>query len=135
MLKGVIMMSINPDMVSGVPVRACKQFAGVLVLVLTGCQTIGDNKIAAHEYLNFTPKTPDQRIMNEVKLRWEVREDVAPYCAQSLGIDREQANLTPPIACAIWHVQKKECVIITGNPTSNVVIGHEVRHCFEGQYH
>jgi hypothetical protein len=32
-------------------------------------------------------------------LRWEIRDDVAQYCAKSIGMGREQAYITPP-----WHV-------------------------------
>jgi hypothetical protein len=109
--------------------------AGASLLILTGCQTMGGGVIPAAEFEKFTPKTADKRIMKEVNLRWEVREDVAQYCAKSIGMGREQAYITPPVACAVWHVATKECVIITGKQTSHVALGHEVRHCFEGHFH
>lgn len=105
------------------------------MLCLTGCQTLGGGTIPAQEFEKFTPKSADKRVMNEVKLRWEVREDVAQYCAKSIGMGREQAFITPPVACAVWHVASKECVIITGTSTTHVALGHEVRHCFEGHFH
>jgi hypothetical protein len=92
--------------------------AGASLLILTGCQTMGGGVIPAAEFEKFTPKTADKRIMKEVNLRWEVREDVAQYCAKSIGMGREQAYITPPVACAVWHVATKECVIITGKQTS-----------------
>lgn len=115
--------------------RVCALLVPMLMVAFSGCKTMNDGGIPATEYDNFVPKAVDKRIMNLVKLRWEVRDDVTQYCAQSLGMGREQANLTPPVACAIWHVKNKECVIVTGNPTSHVALGHEVRHCFEGQFH
>lgn len=105
------------------------------MVVLTGCQTLGGSVIPAAEFDDFTPQTMDKRIMKEVKLRWELRDDVAQYCAKSIGMGREQAFITPPVACAVWHVAKKECVIVTGTQTSHVALGHEVRHCFEGHFH
>ncbi len=105
------------------------------LLVLAGCQTIGGGAIPTSELNKFTPKTADKRIMKEVNLRWEVREDVAQFCAKSIGMGHEQAYITPPVACAIWHVTTKECTIITGSQTSHVALGHEVRHCFEGHFH
>jgi hypothetical protein len=105
------------------------------MVLLAGCQTMGGGMIPAAEYEQFTPKTPDQRIMKEVKLRWELRDDVAQYCAKSIGMGREQSYITPPVACAVWHVAKRECVIVTGTQTSHVALGHEVRHCFEGHFH
>ena len=106
-----------------------------LMLTLSGCQVMGGGVIPASEYETFTPKSAEQRLMKEVKLRWEVREDVAQYCAQSIGMGREQAYITPPVACAVWHVASKECIIVTGTRTNHVALGHEVRHCFEGHFH
>jgi hypothetical protein len=106
-----------------------------LVMNLSGCQVMGGGVIPSSEYEIFTPKSAEQRIMKEVKLRWEVREDVAQFCAKSIGMGREQAYITPPVACAVWHVASKECVIVTGTRTNHVALGHEVRHCFEGHFH
>ena len=108
---------------------------GFLMVSLSGCQVMGGGIIPASEYETFTPKTADHRIMKEVKLRWEVREDVAQDCAKSIGMGREQAYITPPVACAVWHVASKECVIVTGTRTNHAALGHEVRHCFEGHFH
>jgi hypothetical protein len=106
-----------------------------LWVLMTGCQTMGGAIIPASEFEKFTPKTSDKRIMKEVNLRWEVREDVAQFCAKSIGMGREQAFITPPVACAVWHVASKECVIVTGTRTTHLALGHEVRHCFEGHFH
>lgn len=103
--------------------------------VLSGCQALGGGLIPASEYVDFIAKPPEMRQMNQVTLRWELRDDVAQYCSQSIGMQREQANLTPPLACAVWHVKSKECVIVTSRQTSHVALGHEVRHCFEGHFH
>jgi hypothetical protein len=115
--------------------RAFVTLALTVVALTTGCQSVGGGVIPAAEYALFTPKPLEQRVIQEVKLRWEVREDVAQYCAKTMGMGQEQAYMTPPVACAVWHVAKKECVIITGKETSHVALGHEVRHCFEGHFH
>jgi hypothetical protein len=104
------------------------------MILLSGCQSMG-GELPSSEYEKFTPKPVEKRIMKEVKLRWEIRDDVAQYCAKSIGMGREQAFITPPVACAVWHVQRQECVIVTGKETSHVALGHEVRHCFEGHFH
>lgn len=100
------------------------------VLLTAGCSTL-----PMEEYAQFTPAPVGQRIMNQVKISWEVRDDVADFCAKAKGMGKEQAFLTPPIACAIWHVPLKECTVVTGRHTSHVALGHEVRHCFEGHFH
>lgn len=109
--------------------------APLVMVLLTGCQTLGGGVLPASEFEKFTPLAIDKRVIKEVKLRWEVREDVAQYCAKSIGMGREQAYFTPPVACAVWHVASRECVIVTGNITTHVALGHEVRHCFEGHFH
>lgn len=103
--------------------------------LMAGHTAAGTPDIPSSEYENFTPLPTEKRIMQEVRLRWEVRDDVAAYCAQSTGMGKEQAYITPPVACAIWHVKRQECTIVTGRETSHVALGHEVRHCFEGRFH
>lgn len=120
------------------PSRSTRQLLLMLVVwvlfLLTGCQTLREGELAAIEYQEFIPKAPASRLMNEVKMRWEVRDDVSAYCAKTIGMSYLQAKTTPPVACAVWHVATKQCTIVTGPTTSHVVIGHEVRHCFEGSF-
>ncbi|WP_233254874.1 hypothetical protein [Limnohabitans sp. T6-5] len=107
---------------------------------MSACHTLsveeGDH--AAHP--TFTPLTAEQRIMNSVTIKWDVREDAAEFCAKSMRVrslqpGRELAFTTPPMACAIWYVPGKECTVITSHKVSHAVLGHEVRHCFEGHFH
>ena len=56
-----------------------KRFHSTLLLLLmtgalTACQTMPGN-VSSEELELFTPLTTKQRIMNEVKVRWDVRED------------------------------------------------------------
>ena len=96
---------------------------------LTGCAMVGQT-----EYEDFKPMSPTARIMNNVKLTWEVRADVGEYCLQTqkrLG----KSQGVPPLACAIWTASLNECKVVTGPNPNHVVLGHEVRHCFEGNFH
>lgn len=36
-------------------------------------------------------------------------------------------------ACAFW--EDKKCTIIVGPRVNNDILGHEVRHCFQGNFH
>ena len=36
-------------------------------------------------------------------------------------------------ACAFWWDNR--CIIITGKKTDHDTIGHEIRHCFQGDWH
>ena len=108
--------------------------AGV-VLVLTGCASVQGPTLPVSELQSFVPLPQHARVMNEVKVRWEVRENVAEVCSRAAQLSSTQAWMTPPLACAMWNVASKECVIITGKKVSHVELGHELRHCFEGNFH
>lgn len=109
-------------------------FSGVL-LVLTGCAALQGPVLPVSELESFVPVSQSARIMNDVKVRWEVRDNVAELCGRAAKITTAQAWMTPPLACAMWNVASKECVIITGKQVSHVELGHELRHCFEGNFH
>ncbi len=98
--------------------------------LLSACQSL-----PIEEYSSFQPLSPQHRIMNQVKITWEVRDDVADYCAKAKGMGKDAAFLTPPIACAVWNTPRKECTVVTGSKTSHAALGHEIRHCFEGHFH
>lgn len=100
------------------------------LLSMVGCQSL-----PAKEFETFTPMAIEKRRMDEVKVRWLVRDDVAQYCAKGMNMSQEQAFLTPPVACAMWSVAAKECTVITGSKTTHTALGHELRHCFEGHFH
>ena len=102
--------------------------------VLTGCAS-APGALPAAELQPFAPAAQTARVMNEVKVRWEVRQNVAEFCGRAAKITTAQAMFTPPLACAVWNVASKECVIVTGPQVSHVALGHELRHCFEGNFH
>jgi hypothetical protein len=107
---------------------------GVL-MVLTGCASVQGPTLPVSELESFVPMPHHARVMNDVKVRWEVRENVAEVCGRAAQLSTTQAWMTPPLACAMWNVSSKECVIITGKKVSHVELGHELRHCFEGNFH
>ena len=107
----------------------------VACLGLSACQSLHGSYFSASELESFTALTPSQRVMDQVKLRWEARDDVAAFCAQAPGMNRERAYTTPPVACAIWNASTRECTVVTAKVTTHLALGHEVRHCFEGRFH
>jgi hypothetical protein len=108
--------------------------AGAL-MVLTGCASVQGPSLPVSELETFVPMPRHARLMNDVKVRWEVRENVAEVCGRAAQLSPTQAWITPPLACAMWNVASKECVIITGKKVSHLELGHELRHCFEGNFH
>jgi hypothetical protein len=108
--------------------------AGAL-MVLTGCASVQGPSLPVSELESFVPMPKQARLMNDVKVRWEVRENVSEVCSRAAQLSPTQAWMTPPLACAMWNVASKECVIITGKQVSHLELGHELRHCFEGNFH
>lgn len=107
----------------------------VLALSLSACQTTSSYKISPSELAPFNARPSNYRIMNQVRITWELRDDVAHFCAHAKSMGREQSYLTPPMACAVWDIMKAECTVVTGPVTTHVALGHELRHCFEGHFH
>jgi hypothetical protein len=110
-----------------------------LIGSLMGCQSMSPapslSAIPASELMPFTPLPADKRIMDVVTVKWDVRPDASEFCAKVAKMSVERAYFTPPLACAYWVRAKKECTIVTLPTTSHAVLGHELRHCFEGQFH
>jgi hypothetical protein len=107
----------------------------VLALSLSACQTTSGYKVPSAELAPFNARPSNYRIMNQVRISWEVRNDVAHFCAHAKSMGRDQSYLTPPMACAVWDIMKAECTVVTGPVTTHVALGHELRHCFEGHFH
>lgn len=98
---------------------------------LVGCLVILSPPAVDLEY--FTPRPSTQRTIDEVKLKWLVRQDGHAFCARITGIAITPTSL--PMACAYWNVVRKECTIVTPFETAFNYVGHELRHCFEGAFH
>jgi hypothetical protein len=105
-----------------------KYSAMLIFVVLSGCQ------IPHQEYENFKAMPEDQRAIKKVKLTWIVRPDVTEYCSQA-NIVKNKGMMSTSIACAIWSENTQTCTIVTSPNPNHVVLGHEVRHCFEGHFH
>lgn len=64
----------------------------------------------------------------EILIRWTVVSDADTICR----FRGAQAKRTMK-ACAIYN--GKTCEIITNKVLDMAVLGHEIRHCFEGRWH
>lgn len=106
----------------------------VVLAVLTGCANMQPS-IPLSELDSFTAMPESQRVLNRVRVRWEVRDDVSQVCGQNVATLGTQKAQAAPIACAVWNVGTQECTIITARQVNHVTLGHELRHCFEGGFH
>ena len=129
-------MTSQPQRLNDFSMRSWLIAASLAMLsLMSGCQSVGVGVIPSKEFDNFKPLPIEKRIMNLIKIKWEVREDVAQFCAKAAHMTPNQAYWSPPVACAVWNVPTKECTIVTGTQTNHVTMGHELRHCFEGHFH
>ena len=135
MINGVEMVFFGKSVIGGAFRRLALLASAGVLMVLTGCASMQGPSLPVSELESFIPLPTHARLMNDVKVRWEVRENVVEVCSRAAKISTAQAWMTPPLACAMWNVASKECVIITGKKVSHVELGHELRHCFEGNFH
>ena len=63
---------------------------GVLML-LAGCASVHGPTLPVSELESFVPMPHHARVMNDVKVRWEVRENVAEVCGRAAKLSTTQA--------------------------------------------
>ncbi len=108
-----------------------KMLFSTSVLMLTGCSTIVG--IDSKELEPFSPKKEKDRVLNKVVMSWKVSDNPSEDCRRlSSGYFIRRNDL---LGCAVWNAETKECTIITTKKVSHMILGHEVRHCFEGNFH
>jgi hypothetical protein len=72
----------------------------------------------------------------DVRIAWYVVQDVPQTCAMAGALKGARTRYNPNmIACAVRFLDGQACVIYTARRLSLAVLGHEVRHCFEGAWH
>jgi len=72
----------------------------------------------------------------DVRIAWYVVKDVPQTCAMAGALKGARTQYNPKIvACAVRFLDGQACVIYTSKRLSLAVLGHEVRHCFEGAWH
>lgn len=87
----------------------------------------------AVDQTRFVPLPPEQRVLQEPKVKYQPRKDGYEFCARITGIP--VGVNSRPMACAFWNVRRNECTVVTPEVTAYNYIGHELRHCFDGSFH
>jgi hypothetical protein len=77
---------------------------------------------------SFVPIPPVARVMAAPQIEHRRMANPQLMCDITTG-----ARMS--LACAVWNVKTNVCTIISGPNVPNEVLGHEVRHCFEGHFH
>jgi len=72
---------------------------------------------------------------NQVKISFIQTNNVQGTCS-SEAIKRGKPAFGYSIeACSFWNYNMSECTIVTANTANFHTIGHEVRHCLQGNFH
>ena len=108
-----------------------KLLAIVMILTLPTVTLAQDRKFAsrtsADEAFAANPKdTPSV-------IRWVIVPDPDAECRALQGDFSRDSGRGKIRACAKWT--SKSCTIYTAPETSHAILGHELRHCFEGNFH
>jgi hypothetical protein len=97
-----------------------------LAVLAAGCSTM---TVHIPKEDAFTPAPKVQGIA----VHWIASADPTAECKRQFPNAFGFHPLVP--ACAGWDHEKLVCVIVTGKTATHQILGHEVRHCFEGKFH
>ena len=95
----------------------------VVLLFLTGCTTIVSDT-------PFEALSAEARLTNRTTVIWETVDDVDAICKKLNATITKDSTV---YGCA--QPTKNYCKIYTGKTTTMPILGHEFRHCFEGNFH
>ena len=101
------------------------------VIGLLAAFSISAHASGSHD-LEFVAKERYEDVM----IGWVIADDVAQTCTMAFTLSGNRVKYNPNIlACAVANHNMNTCVIYTAQKLSLAVLGHEVRHCFEGAWH
>jgi len=79
---------------------------------------------------------------NEVKITWIAVEDIQKSCDAESKKRGKNGFPYAVDACSFWGDKRnsagsmqRTCFIFTSAKTNTHTLGHEMRHCFQGEYH
>ncbi len=99
-------------------------------LLLAGCSHMVI--MPAEEYKYFEPKQQSLRTIEVPKISFSFTEDPAIVCEALVGKLRSNERY---LGCAHWRLPEQTCTVFIPPDSKNIILGHEVRHCFEGRFH
>lgn len=97
-----------------------------LAMALTGCTSVylteGDERFISTQVAQSRYKA------SSTNITFVTLDHVVPFCSKVTG--KRHA-----VACAVWSLDHSKCTIYTAKNTDSAIVGHEIRHCFEGNFH
>jgi hypothetical protein len=76
-----------------------------------------------------------RKMSDTIRLTWRTVDDVQKACEDESRRRGNGGFGYSVEACGFWSLDGTECTIITRNRSTMHELGHEVRHCFQGNYH
>lgn len=109
-------------------------FAGLLTVQVVAATGAQKNKWwDPNSMFSVVPNFTD-----EVMIKWHYTDDVQKTCeaeSRKRGLGGFGYGVD---ACSFWYKSlfgQRKCDIYTGKKTNLHFLGHEVRHCFQGNFH
>lgn len=104
----------------------CTTFLGLLaVCVLPACTSVIVPHIDDLKSFRFHAQDPQR---NAAIIEYKVVTNIRKACAWTGHKDA--------LACAMWsRTLPRKCTIYVEARSTEVMLGHEVRHCIEGHFH
>ncbi len=91
---------------------------------------------AAQEWKDPNSRFDARRKMSDtIRLTWRTVDNVQQACESESRMRGNNGFGYGVEACSFWSLDGTECTIITKNRSNLHELGHEVRHCFQGNYH
>lgn len=97
-----------------------------MILMLSGCNALM-TVVPDDQYKEFSIDSTN-RISGKPTVRFRTVEDAGKECGSLTGYKKA-------LGCARYTSDGSSCEIIVSSKTSMAIIGHELRHCFEGDFH
>jgi len=71
----------------------------------------------------------------KMSINWIAVDDVNAVCNKERKTQGQSTFGYSIKACSFWNYDAKTCTIITKKNTNMHTLGHEMRHCFQGNWH
>ena len=102
-----------------------------IILAISGCSAQPVNPVKAWEYNAEHINTPNpQTRVRTITWRQVSDQELQQICDKSTN-GRFGKNRI--VGCAVWRGD--QCTVITGINTSTSNLGHEIRHCYDYNFH
>lgn len=85
-----------------------------------------------HDYQPFPVSEQENRAIRTPLVHFKELPDINTHCAQLLGPPPPRLRY---FGCARWTAGLDICEVYLPSNPSNHIKGHELRHCFDGNFH